>query len=99
MSHHLVEVKDLAYAYPDGTKVLRGVSFRLTHGEAVAIVGANGAGKSTLLLQLNGCLWPQAGTVRIGDFPLNKGTLPYVRRTVGHGLPGPGRSAVHAAGL
>lgn len=83
MSHHLVEVKDLAYAYPDGTKVLRGVSFRLTHGEAVAIVGANGAGKSTLLLQLNGCLWPQAGTVRIGDFPLNKGTLSYVRRTVG----------------
>jgi len=83
MSHHLVEVKDLEYAYPDGTKVLRGVSFRLTHGEAVAIVGANGAGKSTLLLQLNGCLFPQAGTVRIGDFPLNKGTLSYVRRTVG----------------
>jgi cobalt/nickel transport system ATP-binding protein len=83
MSHHLVEVKDLEYSYPDGTKVLRGVSFRLTHGEAVAIVGANGAGKSTLLLQLNGCLFPQAGTVRIGDFPLNKGTLSYVRRTVG----------------
>jgi cobalt/nickel transport system ATP-binding protein len=49
----------------------------------VALVGANGAGKSTLLLQLNGCLFPQAGTVRIGDFPLNKETLSYVRRTVG----------------
>jgi cobalt/nickel transport system ATP-binding protein len=83
MSHHLVEVKDLEYAYPDGTSVLHGVSFRLTHGEAVAIIGANGAGKSTLLLHLNGCLFPQSGTVRIGDFPLNKGTLPYIRRTVG----------------
>jgi cobalt/nickel transport system ATP-binding protein len=83
MSHHLVEVKDLRYTYPDGTCVLRGVSFRITHGEAVAIIGANGAGKSTLLLQLNGCLLPQAGAVRIGDFPLNKKTLPYVRRTVG----------------
>ncbi len=83
MSHHLVEVKDLVYAYPDGTRVLNGVSFRLTHGETVALVGANGAGKSTLLLQLNGCLMPQSGTVRIGDFPLNKGTLPYIRRTVG----------------
>ena len=83
MSHHLVEVKDLQYSYPDGTSVLRGVSFRITHGEAVAIIGANGAGKSTLLLQLNGCLLPQAGTVRIGDFPLTKDTLPYVRRTVG----------------
>jgi cobalt/nickel transport system ATP-binding protein len=83
MSHHLVEVKDLEYAYPDGTPVLRGVSFRLTHGEAVALIGANGAGKSTLLLQLNGCLVPQAGTVRIGDLPLNKETLSHVRRTVG----------------
>ena len=83
MSHHLVEVKDLQYTYPDGTHVLRGVSFRITHGESVAIIGANGAGKSTLLLQLNGCLLPQAGSVRIGDFPLNKETLAYVRRTVG----------------
>ena len=83
MSHHLVEVKDLQYTYPDGTAALKGVSFLLTHGEAVAIIGANGAGKSTLLLHLNGCLIPQAGTVRIGDLPLNKETLPYVRRTVG----------------
>jgi cobalt/nickel transport system ATP-binding protein len=83
MSHHLVEVNDLHYRYPDGTSALRGVSFRITHGEAVAIIGANGAGKSTLLLQLNGCLLPQAGTVRIGDLPLNRKTLLHVRRTVG----------------
>jgi cobalt/nickel transport system ATP-binding protein len=83
MSHHLVEVNDLQYTYPDGTSALRGVSFQITHGEAVGIIGANGAGKSTLLLHLNGCLLPQAGTVRIGGFPLNKKTLPQVRRTVG----------------
>jgi cobalt/nickel transport system ATP-binding protein len=83
MSHHLVEVQGLGYSYPDGTSVLHGISFRITHGEAVAIIGANGAGKSTLLLQLNGCLFPQAGTVRIGDFPLHKGTLSHIRRTVG----------------
>jgi cobalt/nickel transport system ATP-binding protein len=83
MSHHLLEINELQYTYPDGTSALRGVSFHLTHGEAVGVIGANGAGKSTLLLHLNGCLRPQAGTVRIGGFPLNKKTLPQVRRTVG----------------
>ena len=83
MSHHLVEVNDLQYTYPDGTSALRGVSFQIKHGEAVGVIGANGVGKSTLLLHLNGCLLPQAGTVRIGGLPLNKKTLPQVRRTVG----------------
>ncbi|MFU8857611.1 MAG: energy-coupling factor ABC transporter ATP-binding protein [Deferrisomatales bacterium] len=83
MSHHIVEVEGLAYQYPDGTRALRGLSFRVVHGEAVAVVGANGAGKSTLLLHLNGYLTPQAGRVRIGDFPLTKETIPEVRRTVG----------------
>ena len=83
MSHHIIEVTDLRYTYPDGTSALRGLSFRIVHGEAVAIVGANGAGKSTLLLHLNGCLTPAAGTVRIGDFSLTRKTLPHVRRTVG----------------
>ncbi len=83
MSHHIVEVEDLRYAYPDGTAAVQGISFRITHGESVAIVGANGAGKSTLLLHLNGYLTPSVGKVRIGDFPLTKATIQDVRRTVG----------------
>lgn len=83
MSHHIVEVKDLRHVYPDGTEALRGVSFRITHGESVAIIGANGAGKSTLLLHLNGYLATSQGSIRIGDFPLTPATLPEIRRTVG----------------
>ncbi len=83
MSHHIVEVKELKFSYPDGTPALNGVSFRITHGESVALVGANGAGKSTLLLHLNGYLTPQAGSVRIGDMPITKNTLKNVRQTVG----------------
>jgi cobalt/nickel transport system ATP-binding protein len=83
MSHHIVEVRDLEYAYPDGTLAVRGMSFCIHHGESVAIVGANGAGKSTLLRHLNGYLTPVRGLVRIGDFPLTKATLHDVRRTVG----------------
>ena len=83
MSHHIVEVRDLRHVYPDGTAALKGVSFRITHGESVAIIGANGAGKSTLLHHLNGFLEPTDGEIRIGDTPLTKRTLPLIRRTVG----------------
>jgi len=83
MSHHIVEVDRLCHDYPDGTRALRGVSFRIHHGESVAVVGGNGAGKSTLLLHLNGYLTPGEGTVRVGDLPLTRETLPEIRRTVG----------------
>lgn len=83
MSHHLIETRDLAYVYPDGTPALRGVTMRVQHGEAVGVVGANGAGKSTLLLHLNGLLLPQAGEVRIGDAPVTAGTRAQIQRTVG----------------
>lgn len=83
MSHHIIEAIDLHYTYPDGTVGLNGVSFRITHGESVAMVGANGAGKSTLLLHLNGFLSPTQGEVRIGDYPVTAKNLKIVRRSVG----------------
>lgn len=83
MSHHIVEVKELTYTYPDETKALSALSFTILHGESVAIIGANGAGKSTLLSHFTGILTPTSGMVRIGDYPLNKNTVKQIRRTVG----------------
>ena len=83
MSHHIIDFKDVHFSYPDGTDALKGVSFRITHGESVGLVGANGAGKSTLISHMNGYLMPSKGSVVIGDAELNKTTLAGIRKSVG----------------
>lgn len=83
MSDHVIEVRDLGFAYPDGTEALRGISFDVASGESVAIIGANGAGKSTLLQHLNGYLTPTRGGVRVAGQPLTRERAAEVRRAVG----------------
>lgn len=83
MSHHFIKAQDLHFSYPDGYEALRGVSFLITHGERVALLGKNGAGKSTLLLQCNGLLLPSRGEMNIGGMPVVKQTLPDIRKNVG----------------
>jgi putative ABC transport system ATP-binding protein len=51
--------------------ILSGVSFEVSAGEAVAIVGVSGSGKSTLLGLLAGLDTPSAGSVRIDGHELN----------------------------
>lgn len=44
---------------------LRDVSFELTEGRSLAVIGRNGAGKSTLLSLVAGLTQPESGTVEV----------------------------------
>jgi ATP-binding cassette, subfamily B, bacterial len=44
-----VRFENVGFAYPDGTQVLRDISFSASPGEVVALVGLTGAGKTTLV--------------------------------------------------
>ena len=50
--------------------VLRGLDFRVEHGEFVALVGPNGAGKTTFLRILATLSRPSMGEVRVAGHPL-----------------------------
>jgi branched-chain amino acid transport system ATP-binding protein len=52
----LLLVRDLHVSYAGALRALRGVSFDVPRGGAVAVLGANGAGKSTLLRTISGTL-------------------------------------------
>ncbi|BEP13322.1 ABC transporter ATP-binding protein [Acidothermaceae bacterium B102] len=60
----LLEVTDLS-ARHGLLQAVRGVSFTVSQGETVALVGANGAGKSTLLRTLVGAHPAAEGTIRL----------------------------------
>ena len=51
----------------DRLRALRGVSFELAEGEALAIVGESGSGKSTLLRVVAGLTAPDAGGLELGQ--------------------------------
>lgn len=78
----VVEIKDLRFAYPDGTRALNGVTLEVGKGEALGLIGSNGAGKSTLLLHLNGILRGE-GQVRILGVEVTEKNAPQLRSRVG----------------
>ena len=64
MAH--VGVSNLAYAHPGGDLLFSDVSFRVSPGQHVGLVGTNGVGKSTLLKILAGELTPDEGEYAVG---------------------------------
>ena len=73
---HIV-VSRLSYAHPGGDLLFSDVSFRISSGEHVGLVGANGVGKSTLLKVLAGELSAVEGETSAG------GIVGYMPQDVG----------------
>ncbi len=71
-----IEFRDLNFAYPDGTPVLKGINLKIERGKTLAIVGGTGSGKSTLVNLIPRIRQAERGTVfvdgvDIQDIPLN----------------------------
>ncbi len=83
MSTPVLDVRGLAFAYPDGNQALYGVDLHVHRGERVALLGPNGAGKTTLVLHLNGILTAGTGTVKVAGLPVGRAHMAEIRRKVG----------------
>jgi iron complex transport system ATP-binding protein len=78
-----LELEGVRVWEPDGTELLRGLTWRVRTGEHWALLGPNGAGKSTLLSLAGARRHPSAGTVRVLGQRLGKIDVRELRRLIG----------------
>ncbi|MCO5082943.1 MAG: ABC transporter ATP-binding protein/permease [Rhizobiaceae bacterium] len=67
-----ITLEGVAFSYPDGREVLRGIDLRIAEGETVAIVGPSGTGKSTLARLLLRLEDPTSGRICLGDIDMRE---------------------------
>jgi ATP-binding cassette subfamily B multidrug efflux pump len=78
-----VDFVDLSFSYPDGTRVLDGVSLSIPAGSSLAIVGPTGSGKSTLVNLIPRIYDSPAGAVLIDGRPIGDYPLATLREAIG----------------
>jgi branched-chain amino acid transport system ATP-binding protein len=80
----MLRVQDL-HVYYDAIHALKGISFFVSRGEMVTLLGANGAGKTTTLKAISGLLRPRSGSIEFEGQALD-GIEPHeiVRMGVAH---------------
>ena len=79
-----LELRNIAFVYPDSTVVFKQINFTFLKGEKVGIVGASGVGKSTLQDILIGLLTPGVGAIYLDGKKLTADNLVSWRRKIGY---------------
>ncbi len=78
-----IEFKNVWFAYDDENWILKDVSFTVSPGEKVAIVGTTGAGKTTIISLILGFYRHQKGDILIDGISINDIDLQELRKEIG----------------
>jgi ABC-type Fe3+/spermidine/putrescine transport system ATPase subunit len=73
----MLELRNIFKSY-EGKPLLRGISFSVSQGETICLLGASGSGKSTLLRMIAGLEFPESGHVLFNEIDLAQ-TPPHAR--------------------
>jgi energy-coupling factor transport system ATP-binding protein len=84
-----VQVNNLDFTYPDGTKALENINVSINIGEFIALIGQNGSGKTTLSKLLNGLYKPSSGEVLVDGLKSKSTPIVQMVRRVGYVFQNP----------
>jgi ABC-type multidrug transport system fused ATPase/permease subunit len=79
----LIEVRDVDFVYPNGTKALSNINFTIKPNETSALVGLSGAGKSTIINLLDKFYLPSSGKIYLDGIDLNDYDTDFLRKNIG----------------
>lgn len=80
-----IEFKNVSFAYPESDKnALENVSFKISAGEKVGILGRNGSGKTTIEKLILGLYAPTSGSVLIDGIDINQIDPVDIRKNIGY---------------
>lgn len=79
---HAIEVGSAVKCFGD-TRAVNEVSLNVEYGEVFGLLGPNGSGKSTLMKMMLGLLRPDAGSITVGGFDVQRDPI-NVKRVVGY---------------
>ena len=77
-----LEFADVKFSYVENEVVLKGVSFKVTAGDTIAIVGSTGAGKSTIVNLLNRLYDIDSGNITIDYKDLRTISIKSLRKNI-----------------
>jgi ATP-binding cassette subfamily C protein CydCD len=66
----VIDFRSVTYSYPGERHALHEVTFQITAGQKIALIGPSGGGKSTIANLLMGFLQPQQGRIDVDGRPL-----------------------------